>query len=137
MAFPVNQIGEFQFIALQGDPIPPAQHLEVEHRAGVDGISIARLGVQGVPFRMLSQVDQASYSKARREFIKYQKLQGDEPQLLIHNNLVSTDEDYKVQVLRVWITPGGLRRIAGASGGLNSPSLAMLECEWELIAVSI
>lgn len=135
MALDTNSIGNFAFIALHGDPAPPREQLEVSARPAVEGVTVTRTGKRGVPFRMRSQVDQASYETARATYRQYVDLIRDDPQVLIQGGVVSTSEFYKVQVLDVRAVRIG--PIKSASGGLNSPSLGWLECDWDLIAILI
>ena len=135
MALDTNSIGSFSFIALLGDLVPPREQLEVSARPAVEGVTVTRTGKRGMPFRLRSQVDQASYAAARATYRQYVDLIRDDPQVLIQGGVVSTSEFYKVQVLDVRAVRIG--PIKSASGGLFAPSLGWLECDWDLIAILI
>lgn len=135
MAVTTNSIGNFSFIALLGDPMPPREQLEVAARAAVEGVTVTRTGKRGVPFRLRSMVDQESYTAARATYLQYVDLIRDNPQSLIQGGIDSTSQQYKVQVLDVRAVRIG--PLKSPVGGLNSPSLGWLECDWDLIAILI
>lgn len=133
MALGTNSIGDFTFIALLGGREPPREQLEIEARPSVDGLTIIRTGSRGTPFRLRSQVDAASYNGAWTTFRQYLALIKSDPVVLTQGGIVSTAEGFKVQVLNVH--PVKIGPIKSASGGLNTPSLGWLECDWDLVAV--
>ena len=57
MALPVNKIDTNQFLSLTGDPAPLRTMVETHARAGVDGLTIARLGKRGIKFTLQSKAD--------------------------------------------------------------------------------
>ena len=131
----INSIGEFQFIALQGHPIPPREQPEVISRGGVDGVGVWRTGKRGEPFELVSQVDVASMDGARRLFKQYVDTIAQDPVVLVQDNYDYSAEGWKVVVLDV--QQRQRHAIISAVGGLNSPSRAFLECAWKLVAIEI
>lgn len=134
MALGTNQIGDFIFIALLGQREPPRQQLEIEARPSVDGLTIIRTGSRGVPFRLRSQVDQGTYNGAWTTFRSYLALINADPVAMVQGGINSTAEGFKVQVLDV--RPVKIGPIKSSSGGLNAPSAAWLECDWDLVAIA-
>jgi hypothetical protein len=136
MPLTTNKIGDFEFIALRGEPVIPKQAVAIMDRPGIDGSEKILLGKKGVPFALVSQVDQASYQAAKETLLEYQDLIAEDSVALVQAGVDSEQLGYRVQVLNVNEAPGGCRPIRGAVGNaLNQPSEAFLEAIWELIAV--
>ena len=135
MSIPTNSIGDFQFIALDGQPELIRQEIELVFRRGVNGAAFWRTGERGRPFRLRSRVDAQSKADAQALYATYKQLVGADPVTLVWSGL-----DYElrdgVQVVVVDVTQADCRSLAATGGtGLNPPSLGWLECDWELMAV--
>ena len=131
----LNTIGNFQFIALHGNPVPPKGQPMVLARAGVDGVGIWRAGVRGVPFEMVSQVDAPNMAVARQLLKAYVDSIEQDPVPLIQDDYDYTAEGWKVVVLDV--EQRQRHAIISPVGGINLPSLAYLEASWTLIAIAV
>lgn len=129
-----NAIGNFTFIALLGNPVPPKGQPQVIARPGVDGVGIWRSGKRGEPFKMVSQVDAPSMRVARNAMAAYVASIEQNPVALIQDDYDYSSEGWKVVVLDV--VQRQCHAIISAVGGINPPSLAYLEAEWALVAVS-
>jgi hypothetical protein len=131
-----NSIGEFDFGGISGNPLPPSEFLSIDQRPGLDGTEITREAVKGLPFTLVTWVDEASYEAAWGLYRDYLALKQGDPVPLVHAGINSeTVENYLVQVLDV--RPLEVKACRPGAGGLNPPSLAMLICEWHLIAIEI
>lgn len=130
-----NSIGEFGFLSLIGHPPGIQQELELLQRPGVNGVGLWKTGFRGRPFRLRSLVDAQSKEDAREYYTLYCELIGADPVQLIYSDHDSEDEGYRVAVLSV--TPLDIRALANSAGGLNSPSLGWIECDWDLVSVAI
>ena len=129
-----NSIGEFQFLALHGDPEPLKEQTVVLARPGVTGVAVWKTGVRGVRFTLRSVVDAESFEAARQLFADYKGSIGQDPVSLIWSDLALDGEGFQVIVLDV--RPASIRGILGGVGGLNPPSLGWCECDWDLVAVT-
>lgn len=127
-----NRIGNFEFVALHGSPLPPTEQPELVARAGVDGVGGWRTGVRGTPFRMLSQVDMPTYEIAGQVSINYTVLIGQDPV-----SLVQDDVEFPYQVVVLSVVERSRRGMVISTGGLYPPSAAWLESEWTLMAVDV
>ncbi len=133
MALLENRIGAFYFLGLSGERQPAKMVLSLDERPGVEGTEITREGLKGRPFRLRSWVDAVDYDTARLMYDFYRDLIADDPQELVQGGISSTLEGFLVQVLDVSVVFCG----AGNAGtnGLNPPSNAYIECDWDLIAI--
>ena len=50
-----NSIGDFDFLALTGNPVPPVETVSIDQRPAIDGTRITRDGNRGTPFTMMSR----------------------------------------------------------------------------------
>jgi hypothetical protein len=132
-----QRIGDFRFLALLGPVAPPAMRVEPVARPGIDGAAYWMLGRLGEPFILRSQVDAGDLISAQSLFEQYVLLKGEGPQTLIKDDLdfTAAASPWKVKILEVRLV--ACRRIAASVGGLNPPSLAMLEADWQLQAVEL
>jgi hypothetical protein len=136
MAILDNKIGTFRFVALLGNPMPPAQRVRIDDRPGFDNSEYALEGLKGEPFVVLSQVDADDYEDARALFLEYQELQGQDAVEFQQGGVSSTAQGWKVKVLMVR-QERCLALAGGAVGGLTATPGAWLECRWELQAIKI
>jgi hypothetical protein len=130
----LSSIGPHQFLILAGQIVPPHEQVDDPvQRRGVDGTGLWRTGRRGDKFSLRSKVDQPSLDAARLTFRQYQDLIGQDPQQLVQDDFDFSQQGFQVFVLKVHLA--ALKTIRTAVGGLNPPSLAWLEGDWELIAV--
>lgn len=131
-----NSIGIFRFAGMVGNPEPPSDVPSLDERAGVRGTEITREGLKGRPFIVRTWVDMASYEDAWLEFRAYLALRSGDAVELVHAG-ISTQavEGYLVNVLNV--VPVDIRPIRPGAGGINPPSLGLVVCDWELVAVPL
>ena len=131
-----QRIGQFEFLDLVGNPEQVKRKILALARAGVDGHAIIDEGSRGTPFTLTSRVDQRDLEHARATYVAYCTLIGGAPVELVWQGLDMTLEDFQVVVINV--VPRDLHALAwGSAGGLHSPSLAWLECEWQLLAIAM
>ena len=124
-----NKIGVYEFIELVRPADIHDEDVEIITRPGVDGIILRRLGKRGKPFDLISREDVASLTAGRQGISAYKDMIGGDAVVVIQNG-VTLAPDYFVVAVR----PLRLRAIATATGGLNPPSNAWLECAWTLVA---
>lgn len=139
MALPIFSIGTFRFLALEGQPLPDLEEVDVVARPGVNGVGLWKLGKRGSPFTIVSKVDAITKIRARALYASYKQLIAADPVVLVWSSInLRVTEEFLVAVLDVIPTPGpsgGVRGLGSASGGLNPPSLGFIACQWTLIAI--
>lgn len=64
MAIPVNQIGPFQFVTLDGVPALPFEHADTIERPGVSGTGFVKTGNRGEEFELMTGVDVTNWAAA-------------------------------------------------------------------------
>ena len=126
-------IESLQFIAIQGWWIPPQEQLQIEQRAGVDGVELTQKGLHSEPFTLRSQVDATDYAAAVAALDTYVALVDDDPVIVVLGDESSADHGFNCQVLRVRAVD--IRKISGSLGGLNPPSEGWIEAAWDMVAV--
>lgn len=138
----INQLGNFQFIAIHGPndvgspPANVATQVEVWQRPGFDGTAIIDLGKKGEPFQMRSVVDTQTPADALIMADLYRKSQGQGPFGLIWNSVnFMTEFDVVYVPIKVEVTK--VRRLRTATGGLYPPSLGLIECMWTLVPIAV
>ncbi len=133
MAIVENWIGAHQFLTLGGEVEHVQRGVEVLQRPGVAGVALWRDAARGRQFTLRSAVDQPSLAQAIHTVENYCDLVGDDPVDVVWNGVALSALDVLYAVLAVRV----VRTIAirTAVGGLNPPSLAFLECDWDLIAI--
>lgn len=133
-----DRIGSFEMRTLRG-PAPETvrRTLELVARPGVDGLVIVRTGTRGRPFVMRSGVDAASLDAGATRLRDYQAAIGSDPIEIIWGGKSWLDFNVRFVVLDVRLVQLVPIPPGGAVGGLNPPSLAWLECEWDLVPVSV
>lgn len=130
-------IGDFEFVAIDGYWSPTAEVVSIDQRGGVDGTEVTAHGSKGRPFQLLTKVDQPTYAVALGTIDNYQALIYTDPVALVLNGRSSEsigDNGFKVAVLDVSVQ-ACFALAPGAMGGLYPPSLAWLECRWQLVAI--
>lgn len=141
MARKEYKIGNFDFLTIDGVPMPPQELLALDQRHGVDGTEITRLGKKGEPFQLQTTRDYATYGTCF-EFLKnYLDMIGDGPK-----DLLLADQDvsafgYRVNVLKVRSIR--ITRVAASVGGLvagppaEGVMIGYMVCLWDLIATEV
>jgi hypothetical protein len=130
-----NSIDNFHFLVLTGEIIPPMQSMDIEQRPGVNGLEIAITARKGKPFTMISRADTQNYAECADLVDQYQRLIGGAPVEIVQGNVASTSYGFGVSVLNV--QPVRAISLSGGIGGLSGPQpRGLLECRWELIAIS-
>jgi hypothetical protein len=130
----VNQIGDFAFLTLRGQPETVRQQLELIVRPGVAGVGLWKRGMIPTPFHLRSAVDAPDKEAARSFYKLYCRLIGANPVSLVWSDLdLTSGEGYGFSVLKV--IPVLITALANSSGGLNPPSLGWIECDWELVPI--
>lgn len=133
MALPEYKLGDFKFLGILGSHAPASEIISLAELPGVDGTAIIKEGRKGRPFTIRSWVDCANYSQAMTELMNYTLSKSyNEPSELVICGASSESFLYRVHVLDVRQIAAGICRLGGT--GLNPPSLAYLEAEWDLIA---
>jgi len=131
-----NVIGQFEFIALHGSPVPPQEQLAVLSRPGVDGNAVWKTGERGSPFQLVSVVDAEDVDSAYSEALRYKKLIGKDPVELVKDGVeMETKFNYRVLVRNVEVIR--IRATLVSSGGLVADSRAKIVCRWTLQAIAI
>jgi len=131
-----NTIGQFEFIALHGSPLPPVEQIVVLSRPGVDGNSAWRTGKRGMPFQLTSVVDAEDVDAAYSELLKYKKLIGKDP-VELNKDSVEMEVKAKYKVLVRNVEQVRIQATLVSSGGLVPNSRAKIVCRWELQAIEV
>ena len=131
MAFAQHYIGPFQFVNLVAPPDFTKQSVMIQVREGVDGALLKTTGVRGAPQRWLSMIDTATLDWAALLYNDYLGLGGADPVNVVWSSIPLVGQLYAVLHVR----PLRMQRVLGSVGGLNPPSLAILECEGTLFPI--
>ena len=122
-------------MSLDGEVDAPREQVELLTRPGVPGIAILRQGRRGRPFQLRSFVDAPDLATARNYYVQYAALIGEAPVEIVKAGLSLSGEAFYVQVLDV--RPLLIAPLLMAVGGLNPPSAASIECQWDLVGVEL
>lgn len=134
MALPVNQIGPFRFVTLDGVPILPYRHAEAIERPGVNGTGFLQTGIRGDEFELTSGVDVVDWVTALAAENFYRQICNDAVYDIIKGNVAYSTLGVGFVVRSVTVTEK--KRIATAVGGLYAGS-AYVRARWRLIAVPL
>ena len=131
-----NQIGAFKFLDLVGGIRLPQEESELLVRPGVDGVGIKFQGLRGKPFTLHSKVDAEDLADAHTAGRNYQQL--------VNNGFLYSVAQQGIDYTNFGVEFAVLEvqniRVSGrllVMGGLFPPSLAWIEADWTLIAVSV
>lgn len=127
----LNQIGSFSFIELAGNPEKVKTQVGVMVRAGVDGVTLIDDAARGTPFMLRSKIDVRSMDDGRSLYSSYCGLIGANPVAITWQGV-----DLSNYFAVLGVTQAVLKAIVTGTGGLRPPSLAWLECDWQLIAIN-
>lgn len=131
MSFVEHYIGSFQFLNLVAPPDFTKESVMIQVREGVDGALLKTTGRRGQPQRWVSTVDVPALSAAPYLFNEYLTLIGADPVPIVWASIPLEGQLFAVLDVR----PILMKRVIGSVGGLNAPSLAILECEWFLFPI--
>lgn len=127
-----DSIGPYAFLGLYGAPVWPLEQTAVIQRVGVDGSAFLYTGRRSRPFQLESIVDAANMEQAAAGILAYQTLPGSGPVALVQGGVAWSEADLWVVVLDV---QARAIKAALVDGGINPPSLAILEATWTLLGI--
>lgn len=131
MAYKINRIAGFTFIAINGEPDESAQSISIDSWPGVDGMDFTDEGRKAVPFGLITVVDCNDLQDADITSRAYKDLIEQGSVTITKDGEILTD---RFKVLSV--TKLNRQAISTAVGNKQSELAgALLECRWELIAV--
>lgn len=130
------QIGEFEFLSLTFPELFKERPIVMD-RPGVEGSAVWLTGRRGKPFTVRSTTDCQDLTDATLLLREYRDSIGGDPIDAGWNGLSITNDEEKLIVVDVRPVPGRIFRMAGATPGLRPPSLAWLECDWDLLLVKV
>ena len=128
----LSYIGNFAFIALDGQPDIPKPSVEVVARPGVNGLGFFQTGTRGEPFVLRSFTDASDFQFARFLASSYTQLIGT-IQPMIWSGLNMAADNIFVMILNV--RPIEVRAVAGGMGVTVTNPGAICICEWLMVAV--
>lgn len=133
--FPLNSIGDFAFLRLEGEPLGTLrQEIELFKRAGVNGTGAVRQGFKAEPFTLRSMVDAPDQASGWQMFFAYHALVGGDPVELVWRNMPVT-QSTGAMLLVLDCRVIDIATLAAATAGLNPPSLGWLEAEWDIVMI--
>lgn len=135
MSFPLNKIGPFQFIRLEGAVQPPGEESELIQRPGVEGTGFFRKGSKGHPFQMQSVVDIANWNGAQIVNLGYASIKNNTVVDVVHCGFSWSSQSIRFVVLDVEVTR--VKGVANSVGGLLVGANAIVEARWQLIAIKV
>ena len=135
MALPINRIGPFKFVSLDGAPQHAQYMMSVRSSAGMTGVQVQRLGRMGKPFSVLSFADAPTYLDAQSLAYQYSQLPGTNAAALFLGSVPQASWDLAVFVIDVQIV--ALKATIHGNGGLNGTSKAFIRAKWTLQPVRI
>lgn len=130
MALPVFQLGNFDFLSLDGPPDLQQERVELIARVGVDGIAALKVGRRGQPFVLVSRRDTDDLRAAKQLLDDYKESIGGDAVSLTW----ADQECGKVLATNVRVLE--MSALIGSTGGLSSAGLGWLVAEWIVVAVS-
>lgn len=131
-------IGQFDFINLTRAISRPHEHLSLERKPGVDGVTVWQLGKAGEPFSLVSSVNPPDIAAADALLVQYQALIGASPQNVKWANSVLNG--IKVCVLDVQPIDEGMFATLTSVGGIaaaGANTAAFLYAVWTLLPIDI
>lgn len=133
MAYLINKISNFKFIAIAGAVDESAVAISIDSWAGVDGVDFTDEGRKGVPFSLFTLVDTDDLAEATERIRDYKELTASGSVEIVQDGEIIL-ERFKVLA----VTPLRKQKIAVAVGNKQSTLAgALLECRWDLIAQPI
>lgn len=134
------KIGFYDFLSIEGNPLPPSEMITLDQRHGVNGTELTRVGKKGEPFQLVTHRDYPTFLATFNYLKFYQDLIGKPPVSLIIADENMDWFNFKINVLAV----RPIRRMAlGQSVGNLSPApapsehLGFMSCLWDVISTEI
>ena len=124
----LTSIGAYAFISMSDPPQLAAQQLQLERKAGVNGVGFWKNGIAGSPYTVETVADVPTFSQAVDRAADYRLLPNAGPQAIYYAGIYHG----LVIVLDVTATP---EPVATGLGGLYGSSQAIVKATWKLIAV--
>lgn len=134
MPLPINQIGPFQFVALDGVPTLPFEHAMVVERDGVNGTGFVKTGIRGEEFEMTSGVDVPTWADALVLEDIYRSLVHSGTFAIIKSGVGYAAIGVAFVIRSVQVTEKF--RVANSAGGLVG-GLAYVRAKWRCHAITI
>lgn len=131
MAYPINRIAGFNFIAIIGGLDQSAPMVSVDSWPGVDGVDFTDEGKKGSVFSVFTITDANDRQTADILVRAYKDLIGQGSVSIVQDDSLSIDR-FKVLAVR----PLPIQAIQFAVGNKQSVSAgALLQCQWDLMAI--
>lgn len=134
MAIPLNQLGPYQFITIEGVPLLPRAESEVISRPGVDGLGFLKTGARGKQFSLRTIADVANWATAQTINTQYHQLTNSALVDLIFGGVNYSTISIRFNVLDVEVTR--IKKVSTSVGGLAAGQ-AIIEATWQLVAVKV
>lgn len=138
----MNSLGPFSFIQLSrpGDRSAPPELVklgtEIIQRPGVNGTGLMQLGRRGMPFELDGLVDIPTEAGISLAMGQYTAAIGSTLALVWGG--IDFEAAFSVNYLVLDVDTLSVRRLAAASGGLNTPTgQFLLTSRWQLCAVEV
>ncbi|HUX16796.1 MAG TPA: hypothetical protein VMW52_10015 [Phycisphaerae bacterium] len=130
-----DYLGSIPVLAFRGNPERLKEIAMVLMRPGVEGVAVWRSAKKGLPFQLRSESDAYNLGHATALYRNYCNQIAQDPQPIMWKGLDLSRDKIGVVVLDVKMVLCQ-RQILGV-GGLFYPSLAWLECDWNMVAVPL
>ncbi len=134
MAIPVNQIGLFQFVTLDGVPVLPFEHADAIERPGVDGTGFVKTGIRGEEFELTTGVDVVNWASALAAENAYRQIANNAIYNIVKGGISYSTLGVGFVIRSVTVTEKF--KIANAVGGLYAGS-AYVRARWRCHAVTV
>ena len=134
MAIPVNQIGPFQFVTLDGVPALPFEHADPIERPGVDGTGFIKTGKRGEEFELTTGVDVTNWAAALVLEDAYRQIANAGTYAIIKCGVGYSSLGVAFVIRSVMVTEKF--KVANSAGGLVA-GLAYVRARWRCHAVTV
>lgn len=134
MAIPVNQIGPFQFVTLDGVPALPFEHADTIERPGVNGTGFVKTGNRGEEFEITTGVDVPTWADALVAEDAYRQIANAGTFNIIKCGVGYASIGVKFVVRSVNVTEKF--KVANSAGGMVA-GLAYVRARWRCHAVTV
>lgn len=126
----LSSIGIYQFVRMSALPPMPAETIQLETRAGVDGVGAWKTGTRGRELTVETIADTINFVDAILAANNYTTLIGAAPQALIYGGVAMA---YSLLVLDV--TPVEVTQTCLGVGGRLGTSYGLCVARWRVIPV--
>lgn len=134
MPIPVNQIGPFQFVTLDGVPALPFEHADTIERPGVNGTGFVKTGNRGEEFEITTGVDVANWAEALVAEDTYRQIANSGTFNIIKGGVGYASLGVAFVIRSVTVTEKF--KVANSAGGLVA-GLAYVRARWRCHAVPV